>query len=358
MTTRRHSLLRLLAGAAALGLSLAHAPAHAQDNKPTVIRIAVPNAGTGGRPLTTQLLATLHQKGIFEEEFKKDGIQVKWVFFPSAGPGVNEAFASGLVDFSGHGDLPLIVGRSTGLRHKIVATYGRFGDQYFVVPSDSPAKTLADLKGKRLATYKGTAGQLTLARVLKKNGFTEKDFKVINADNDTTKASLATRDIDGTIITPFDLEARGIARVLLAYKNDPSLSTPSSFWVSEDFEKKYPEVTQRVVTALFRGAAWAADEKNREEQFQLWAKAGSTPYIDFKKSWDGDLLKDRLSPLIDDYYLAALQKAIDEAKEFKLIRRDVKIEGWVEPKYQQVALKQLGLEHLWTQYDAQGKPKP
>jgi sulfonate transport system substrate-binding protein len=294
---------------------------------------------------------------VFEEEFRKDGIQVKWVFFPSAGPGVNEAFANGLVDFSGHGDLPLIVGRSTGLRHRIVSTYGRGENYFFVVPADSTAQSIADLKGKRLAINKGTASQLTLNRVLKRYGFSEKDFRVISADNDTQKASLATRDIDGTIISPFDLEARGIARTLIAFRQDLSLGTPTSFWVSEAFEQKYPHIVQRVVTALTRGAAWAADEKNREEQFQLWAKAGSTPYVDFKKSWAGQPLKLRLSPLIDEYYVAALQKAVDEAREFKLIRRDVSLDGWIEPKYQKQALKELNLEHFWTEYDASGKPR-
>jgi sulfonate transport system substrate-binding protein len=354
---KRRTLVQAgLASAAALSFPAAIRAQSASN--PSVIRIAVPNAGTGGRPLTTQLLGTLHQKATFEDEFRKDGIQVKWTFFPSAGPGVNEAHANGLVDFAGHGDLPLIVGRSTGLKHRIISTYGRFSDVYFTVPADSPAKTLADLKGKRLATNKGTASQLQLARILARNNLSERDFRVVSADNDTTKASLATKDIDGTTFTPapYDLEARGIARILFGLK-DAGMSTPSTLWVSEDFEKKYPHLVQRFVTALTRQAAWAADEKNREEQFQLWAKAGAYSYIDFKRSWDGDKLKDKLSPLIDDYYVAALQKAIKEARDCKLIRRDVSVDGWIEPKYQKQALKELGLENFWTEYDAAGKAK-
>ena len=356
---KRRTLLQAgLAGAAG---SLPFSPAvHAQSgDNPTVIRIGVPSAGTGGRPLTSGLAGTLHQKATFEDEFRKDGIQVRWTFFPSAGPGLNEAHANGLVDFAaGHGDLPVIVGRSTGLRHRIISSIGRFSDVYFVVPTDSPAKTLADLKGKRLATFKGTASQLYLARFLAREGFTEKDFRVVSADTDTQKASLATKDIDGCTFTPrpFDLEARGIARTLFGAR-DPGISTPSTAWVAEDFEKKYPHIVQRFVTALTRQAAWAADEKNREEQFQLWAKSGNYAYSDYKRSWEGDKLRDRLSPLIDDYYVAALQKAINEAREYKLIRREVSLDGWIEPKYQRQALKELGLENFWTDYDAAGKPK-
>ncbi|UXY16059.1 ABC transporter substrate-binding protein [Chitiniphilus purpureus] len=348
--------LAALLGAAAL-LFAAHAPSYAED-KPAVIRFAVPNAGTGGRPITGgSFYATAHLKGALEQEFKADGIKVQWTFFPGAGPGVNESFASGLVDFSGHGDLPLIVGRSTGLKHKIILSYGRFGNVYFVVPADSPARTLADLKGKRIAVFKGTAGQLTLNRVLEKHGFTEQDFKVISMNSDTARAALATKDIDGVITTPFDLQARGVARVLFEIKDDPKVSAPSTFWVSEAFERQYPQITQRVVTTLVRVAHWNSDERNRKEVFRLWSQSG-TAYDDYLKSWAGDALRERVNPLLDDYYRASIQKSINEARRFKLIRRDVSLAGWIEPRYLKTALKTLKLEHYWDEYDANGNPLP
>ncbi|WP_148716131.1 ABC transporter substrate-binding protein [Chitinolyticbacter meiyuanensis] len=328
------------------------------EDKPAVIRFAIPGAGTGGRPITGgSFLSTAHLKGALEQEFRNDGIKVQWTLYPGAGPGVNEAFASSLVDFSGHGDLPLIVGRSTGLKHKIVLSYGRFGNVYFVVPADSSAKTLADLKGKRIAVFKGTAGQLQLNRVFEKYGFTEKDFKVVSMNTDTTKSALATKDIDGAIVTPFDLQARGVARVLFEIKDDPKLSAPSTFWVSEDFEKKYPQITQRVVTTLLKVARWNADEKNRTEVFKLWAQSG-TAYDDYLRSWDGYTLKERTTPLLDDYYVASIQKSIDEAKRYKLIRRDVSLDGWIEPKYLNQALKELKLEGYWDRYDVAGNKLP
>ncbi|KAF0815130.1 putative aliphatic sulfonates-binding protein [Andreprevotia sp. IGB-42] len=332
-------------------------PARAED-KPAEIRIAYPGAGTGGRPLGTgSFFATAHLKGALEQEFKADGIKVKWNFYPGAGPAVNEAYANGLVDFAGHGDLPLIVGRSTGLKHKIILSYGRFGNTYFVVPAGSQAKSLADLKGKRIATFKGTAGQLSLARVLEKYGYTEKDFKVISMDTDTTKAALATGDIDGALISPFDLEARGVARRLFEIKRDPKITSVSTFWVSEEFEKKYPQIVQRVVNTLLKSAVWNADEKNRDQIFKLWAQSGSTPYADYVKSWEGYTLKERNSPLLDEYYVVSLKKAIDESRRYKLIRRDVDINGWIEPKYLNAGLKELKLEGFWPEYDANGNPK-
>ncbi|KAF0812141.1 putative aliphatic sulfonates-binding protein [Andreprevotia sp. IGB-42] len=346
----------LLLGSAALFAAWS-LPAGAEE-KPGEIRFSYPGAGSGGRPLGTgSFLATAHIKGVLEQEFKADGIKVKWNFYPGAGPAVNESFANGLVDFAGHGDLPLIVGRSTGLKHKIILSYGRLGNTYFVVPSDSPAKTLADLKGKRIAVFKGTAGQLTLGRVLEKYGFTEKDFKVISMDTETAKAALATKDIEGYITTPFDLEARGIAKRLFEIPRDPKITSVGTIWVSEEFEKKYPQIVQRVVTALLKQAAWDSDEKNRDQLFKLWGQSGTSPYGDYVKSWDSYKLKERVNPRLDDYYVASIRKSIDEARRFKLIRRDVDINGWIEPKYQNAALKELKLENLWPEYDANGVPK-
>jgi len=128
---------RLFSLLAAIGLAAAALPAAAQ-NKPTEIRIGVPSAGTGGRPLSGgSIYSTAHLIGTLEDEFKADGIKIKWIFFPGAGPALNEAFANNGVDFGGHGDLPLIVGGSTGLKRKIVLASSRFDDAYLVVPADS-----------------------------------------------------------------------------------------------------------------------------------------------------------------------------------------------------------------------------
>jgi sulfonate transport system substrate-binding protein len=349
--------------AAALGtlplLALNPLRAFGADDKPAVIRISFPNAGTGGRPLGGgSFPANAHHLRAIDEEFKADGIKIEWKFFPGAGPALNESFANGRTDFAfGHGDLPVIVGRSTGLKHKVLMSASRGGNSYFVVPAASNAKTLTDLKGKRLATFKGTAGQLTLYRWLDKFGLNEKDFRIISLDSDSTLAALSTGDIDGTVRTPFDLEARGVARRIHEILDDPQLNRPGTVWVGEEFEKKYPQIVQRVVTRLIKIAHWSTQEANREKQYQLWSTSG-TPYVDYKTDWVKSTdLRDRMNPLLDDYYTASMQRSIDETKKYKLIRRDVSLDGWLEPKYLNNALKELKLEDYWPQLDAQGKVK-
>lgn len=331
--------------------------AFAADN-PKVIRIGYPGAGSGGRPLSSgAFLPLAHQLGALEKEFKADGITIQWSFFPGAGPQLNEAFANRQIDFALLGDLPLVVGRSTGLKHKIVLAGQRLLPFYVTVPSDSPASQISDLKGKKVGVFKGTVQQLLLARVLERNGLSERDVKVIAMDGETQRTTLATKDVDATLSAPYDLQARGVAKPLYEARNDPGLYYVSTIFAEQDFEQQYPHIVQRLVTALVKVAHWQSEEANRDKVFKIWARDGITPYGDYLKIYEGIKLSAPSSPLLDDYYRARLQAAIDDSKRFKLIRRDVSVDGWIEPKYLNHALKELKLERYWAELDASGKPK-
>lgn len=335
----------------ALGLSL---QVHAAN--PKEIRISMSNAGEGGKPrVGNSFLASAHARGVLEQEFKKNGIKVTWLFFPGAGPATNEALANGKVDFALHGDLPSLVGRSTGLKNKVLFSAGRFGPTYVVVPADSNVKSVSDLKGKKFSVFKGTNGQIVYNRVLKKYGLTERDVRTISQDGYSARTSLATGDIDATITSPFSLVSRGVAKTLVEIK-DPKVAPLAHFWVTESFEKQYPEITQRVVTTLIKQAKWSSEEANRVAQYKLWSQSG-IPLVDYQKTWDGWNLKDRNSPLLDEFHRAQIDEALKIAKEAKLIRRDVDTKTWYEPKYLNNALKDLGLENYWRAFNANGQPK-
>lgn len=348
---------KLASLAAATLLLVGLAQTSSAEENPKIIRIAFSGAGVGGKPASgSGLLSLAHQRGILEKEFAKDGIKVEWTFFVGAGPATNEALALKKVDFSTQGDLPLVVARANGLRTRIILKDQQFSRNYVIVPTASPAQSLEDLKGKKLAIQKGTSGQLTLNRLLDKVGLKESDLKVIDMIPDSQKASLSTGDVDAAIQSTTDLVSRGLVRRIYRIE-DPKLTAPSQIWVAEEFEAKYPHIVQRLVTTLIRESIWAADEKNRDEIFRLWAKTGN-PYSDYKEDYKGVQLRDRLNPLLDEYYTTSLNKSVAEAKQFRFIRRDVPMEGWVEPKYQLAALKELKLEGFWDEFDGDGKRKP
>src|SRR3954463_4669376 len=153
-----------------LSLSLSFAWAHAEE-APKVIRIGVAAEGVGGRPYAYRMsLDVARAQGLIEKEFAPSHTKIEWHYFRAAGPAVSEALAGHQVDFVFHGDLPSIIVRSTGIKTRyLIPLYAR-SNIYVAVPVRSQIKSLADLKGKVVSNFRGTATQLVAARVLSSAG--------------------------------------------------------------------------------------------------------------------------------------------------------------------------------------------
>lgn len=337
--------------------SLGALTAQAED-KPTILRLGYPAVGVGNRPASQgNPAATAHLRGLFEEEFKKDGITVKWSFLRGAGPAVNELFANGLLDFSYLGDLPSVIGRASGLQYKVLAGGSVRGNVYVSVPADSSTQSLKDLKGKRLAVAKGTSTHLAALKILESGGLSEKDVKLINMDTTSAQLALTTRDIDAVFGGTDSLRLRdqGVSRIIFTTRGAPPALTSNGTWVgSEAFLKKYPALTARVMKVFVEAAQWLATQPP-QQVFQLWTKSGTT-FSSFREDWAGEDVKYRSSPLIDPYLGERYKLQIKEAKRLNLIRETFTWESWIEPKYLDGALKELGLENFWQPRGSDGKP--
>lgn len=324
---------------------------------PTIIRVGVASVGTGGKPVSGGSVGSLAQtKGTVDDEFKKDGIRIEWSFFKGAGPAVNEAIANGQLDFAFQGDLPAIIAKANGLKTRLILATDQTTPTYLAVPANSTARSIEDLKGKKVAIFKGTNLQLVEIKVYEELGLTEKDFKTINMDKATTETALTTRDIEGGWFGPevFPLVDKGIARILYSTKGkSPWLVRQSHVLVTESFEKQHPQLVQRFVNAVLKEAVWAADESHRDEALRIWAKSGVS-YASYKQDWDGDLFSQRGSPLLDEFFIHHYQEATDASLKYRLIRKDFDVPAWFEPRYVKEGLKQLGVTDLWRARDARG----
>jgi sulfonate transport system substrate-binding protein len=344
----------------ALVASLTSAPARADG--PSVIRIGVPGVGTGNRPIIGgSNVAIVHLRGLLEEEFKPDKIQIKWNFLRGAGPAVNELFANGLADFGfGLGDLPSIIGHAGGLNTRVLAAGGIRQNTYLAVPADSSVKTIQDLRGKKVAIFKGTNIQLAVAKILEGSGLTEKDIRAINMDTATTKAALITKDIDAAFggVDLLALRDQGTARIIYDTRSDPRFLRHSTLIASQDFINKYPAITKRFVKVLVQASKWMSDqEATPTPVYQLWTKSG-TPFSNYKEDFiASSTIKTRASPLIDEYVTAQYKRAISDAKRFGLIKNDFSFDSWLDTSFLKQVLKEQNLEQYWQEYDATGKPK-
>lgn len=331
---------------------------HADDGKPKEIRVAYPGVGVGNRPFVGGNSASVvHLKGLLEEEFKQDNIKVTWSFLRGAGPAVNELYANGLVDFSLLGDLPSIAGRAGGLKTRVLAATGIRGNTYLAVPADSSIQSIKDLKGKKVAIFKGTNTQLAVAKILEANGLSEKDIRALNMDTATSTAALTTKDVDAVFGGNNLLASRdqGVSRIVYATRGDSRFLRQASLVGNEEFIKKYPSVTKRVVKVLVQAAKWISDqEKAPNAVYQLWTKSG-TRYSDWREDQKDQSLKELSSPLLDPYFITQYEGQVAQAKKYGLIRNTFDVKSWVEPRFLKEVLKELQLESYWAPADKDGR---
>ncbi|HMK78296.1 MAG TPA: ABC transporter substrate-binding protein [Xanthobacteraceae bacterium] len=351
---------RLFAAAFLVAAALA-APCRAPAAETITIRIGYAAIGVDNRPFAEGTSAATARAGNYlEEEFKDDpGIKIEWYFFKGAGPAVNEAFASNQLDFAYQGDLPSIIGRANGLKTRFLIASGARKPLYLAVPKGSSISGVADLKGRKVAIFRGTNGHLAAVKILEAHGLTEKDIQGIMLDQAATAAALASKDIDAAFgDTPLiHLAENGIADIVYTTKGkNPAFARNAGVIAREAFIEAHPEITQRVVNAFVKAALWSSLEQNRAALLELWAKSG-TPVSVLAEFFAGDTLAYRNSPLIDPLLVAQYREQADKAIAFGLIRRKVDLTGWFEPKYLETALKSLGLKSTWTSYRADGTPQ-
>ncbi|MVA71726.1 PhnD/SsuA/transferrin family substrate-binding protein [Agrobacterium vitis] len=349
----------LLRIATSLGLlALVSGPLQAAD--PLVIHVGYAAIGVDNRPFAEGTSAATARAGEYlEKEFANDrNVKIEWTFFKGAGPAVNEGFANNQLDFAYQGDLPAIIGRANGLKTKFLLASGARKPLYLAVAKGSGIKTVEELKGKKVAYQRGTNGHLAAVKILEAHGLKERDVQVINLDSAGTVAALTSKDIDAAFgdTALINLAANGSAEIVYTTKgDDPRFGRNAGIVAREAFIDAHPEITQKVVDAFVKAAKWSSDEPNRAALFELWHKSG-TPVPILEDYFSNDTLAYRNAPLLDELLISQYKEQAVKSKEFGLIRRDVDLNGWFEPKYLNSSFERLGLKTFWKAYGADGKP--
>jgi sulfonate transport system substrate-binding protein len=163
-------------------------------------------------------LVLLKERGTIEEALKPSGWSVIWAEFP-AGPQLLEALNVGAADFGEVGDTPPIFAQAAGAD---IVYAGREGpspkNEAILVPKDSPIKTIADLKGKKIAFVKGSSVHNLLLCALEANRLTYGDIEPVYLTPADARAAFERGAVDAWAIwdpyyalVEIDLGARTIA---------------------------------------------------------------------------------------------------------------------------------------------------
>jgi sulfonate transport system substrate-binding protein len=125
--------------------------------------------------------------------------RIEWSEFPAAAP-LLEAVGAGAVDLGEAGDAPFLFAYAGGARIKAVQA-GRSGGSStaILVRKDSPIASPADLKGKKIATGRGSIGHYLLLRVLENAGLKPTDASIVYLSPGDAKAAFTAGSIDAWV---------------------------------------------------------------------------------------------------------------------------------------------------------------
>lgn len=233
-------LHRLLAGL----LLLVASAAHAQD--PAQLRIGYQKASVS--------LVLAKENGLLEQRFPQTRIQ--WIEFP-AGPQMLEALNVGSLDLGSTGDIPPIFAQAAGADLLYVGVEPpKPQAETVVVPKDSPIRSVAELKGKRVAFQKGSSSHNLLLRLLQQAGLTLSDIQPLYLTPADARAAFESGKVDAWgIWDPWysALLLGGNAR-LLADGSEVGLSGPF-YLSSREYAGANPAFVQQVLDSLNQAEA-------------------------------------------------------------------------------------------------------
>lgn len=245
-TTRRLALHV----AATLGLGFALGTAHAQAAKSETLRIGYQKYGT---------LTLLKARGELEKRLAPQGIEVKWTEFP-AGPQLLEGLNVGSIDFGTVGEAPPIFAQAAGADLVYVANQPPAPQgEAIVVPKDSALKSVAELKGKKVALNKGSNVHFLLVKALEKAGLKHSDVQVVFLPPADARAAFERGSVDAWVIwDPFlaAAEKQIGARVLADGRG--LVANHQFYLAARPYADKRPQVIQAIVDELAKLDRWAA----------------------------------------------------------------------------------------------------
>ena len=178
----RRSLIAVLTAA----VLLAGCGASGEGGGQTVLKVGSQRGGTK---------AILVASGALEGAPYK----IEWSEFPAAQP-LLEAVGAGAVDLGEAGDAPFLFAYASGAKIKAVQA-GKSGGSStaLLVRKDAPIRGLADLRGKKIATGRGSIGHYLLLRLLEEAGLKPTDVQVVFLNPGDAKAAFTSGAIDGWV---------------------------------------------------------------------------------------------------------------------------------------------------------------
>lgn len=207
-------------------------------------------------------LLVARQQQLFEQQFP--GVQVAWKEFP-AGPQMLEALAVGAIDFGAVGNTPPVFAQAAGKDLKYIGyEVVPQNAQALLIPADSSIRTLADLKGKRIAVQKGSSAHELLAKALQKAGLSWQDIQPIWLPPADARAAFDKQSIDAwSIWEPYLSAAELDAKAKVLIDGQAFARTYSFYIANPQFIEQHPGATEKILQSLNTADQWVLQHQQQ-----------------------------------------------------------------------------------------------
>lgn len=204
-------------------------------------------------------LSILKSRGTLEKRLAPLGVNVTWTEF-NAGPVQLEALNVGSIDFGDVGEAPPIFAQAAGAPLVYAgATVPRPKLEAVIVPKDSAIRTVADLKGKRVAYNKGSNVQYFLVKLLEKHGLKYSDVQSIFLPPPDARAAFQRGSVDAWIIwDPFLASAQKTLDARLLADASGVVNNRGYYFTSRDFATRNVDVLKIAIQEINAIDTWAA----------------------------------------------------------------------------------------------------
>ncbi len=192
----------------------------------------------------------------YEKYYEKElGVKVNIVNFKS-GKDVNTALAAGSVDITELGSAPVALGISNKLDYKVFWVGDVIGTaESLIAKNNSGINSIADLKGKKVATPFSSTSHYSLLNAIKQAGLSESDVKILDLQPNDIYAAWQRGDIDAAYIWyPVQSQLLQDGKRITSSEELASkgILTADLNVVRSDFAAKHPDVVTKYVKAQIK----------------------------------------------------------------------------------------------------------
>ncbi|OLQ26708.1 sulfonate ABC transporter substrate-binding protein, partial [Pseudomonas aeruginosa] len=238
----RRGLAALLVAALSYGVQ-------ADEKSANTLRIGYQKYGT---------LVLLKARGTLEKRLAEDGVKVQWTEFPG-GPQLLEGLNVGSIDFGVTGEPPPVFAQAAGADLLYVAYEPPAPtSEAILLPKDSPIRSVAELKGRKVALNKGSNVHYLLVRALEQAGLKYSDIQPVYLPPADARAAFERHSVDAWVIwDPYQAAAEKQLSARVLVDGRELVDNHQFYLATRTYAQRHPQVLDKLVDEIREVGDWS-----------------------------------------------------------------------------------------------------